>query len=562
MPQDAFHIRRLATELNTLLTGGKINRVAQINKDELVFTIYTGKTTVKLLLSTHATGARVCLTTQEKEPLAVAPNFCMLLRKHLQNAEILSIKQAGEERIIQIEFYCTSDFSECKRTLICEIMGKYSNLILTENGVILGALKTTSLTDNSHRILFSGAKYLYPTPQDKISPLDGAGMRSRLENYLQNRETPPDREELSRFVFDTVSGFAQATARELVKRAKDTPLWVFIPDFFQNQTNEPHLLQKEGVFVDFFAFPVENGVPTPSLCKAEDIYYSSKETAKDFLDKKRKLESAIRGYRKKACKRLQDILERLTESEKADENRIKGELLTANLYRLEKGMKSVTLENWYDEKGGEIKIALDETLSPSKNAAKYFKLYNKQKRAKEVLLPMKEKEESEIKYTDSVLFSLSVSEKDEDLKEVETELVELGLLKAPVKRIGGKKQEKEIPYREYEYKGYRILAGRNNLQNDRLLREASKTDIWLHAQKYHSAHLLILTDGEVPDEVIKVACEICAYYSEGKDGTKIPVDYCQRKCVKKPNKAKAGFVVYENYKTALAIPNKHEEYQK
>ena len=557
MPQDSFHIRRLTNELNALLTGGKINRIAQISKDELLFVVYTGKTTVKLLLSTHATGARVCLTAEEKEPLAVPPNFCMLLRKHLQNAEILSIKQAGEERIIEITFYCTSDFSTCKRTLVCELMGKYSNLILTENGVILGALKTTSLTDDCHRVLFSGAKYLYPAPQDKISPLDGAGLRSLIEN----RGNFTDKEELSRFIFDNVSGFALSTARELVRLADTTPLWSFIPDFFQNQTLRPCVLYIDGVPQDFFAFPVENGVSAPSLCKAADIFYSYKENKKGFEDKKRKLESAIKGYRKKACKRLQDICERLQEAEKADENRIKGELLTANLYRLERGMKCVCLQNWYDENGGELKIRLDETLSPSKNAEKYFKLYNKQKRAKTTLAPMRDKEEKELAYTDSVLFTLSSAESELDLREVEAELVELGVLKPPAKRLGAKKKEAEIPFREYEYKGYRILAGRNNLQNDRLLKQASKTDIWLHAQKYHSAHVLILTDTEVPDEVIKVASEICAYFSEGKDSGKIPVDYCPRRNVKKPNKSKAGFVVYENYKTAVATPNRHDEYK-
>ena len=559
MPQDSFHIRRLTTELNALLTGGKINRIAQMNKDELLFIVYTGKTTVKLLLSTHATGARVCLTAEEKEPLAVPPNFCMLLRKHLQNAEITSIKQAGEERIIEITFYCTSDFSTCHRTLVCELMGKYSNLILVENGVILGALKTTSLTDDCHRVLFSGAKYLYPTPQDKISPLDGAGIRSLIENYDSTRENGGDKEELSRFIFENVSGFALSTAREMIAIAKDMPLDKFIPDFFQNQTCAPHVLYKNGAPQDFFAFPVPNGVPAASLCKAEDIFYSYKENKKGFEDKKRKLESLVKGSRKKACKRLQDILERLQDAEKADDNRIKGELLTANLYRLEKGMKSVCLQNWYDENASDIKIALDETLSPSKNAEKYFKLYNKQKRAKTALAPMREKEEKEISYLDSVLFALSSAEAEVDLKEIESELIELALMKAPAKRLGAKKKEVEIPFREYEYKGYRILAGRNNLQNDRLLKQAAKTDIWLHAQKYHSSHVLILTDTDAPDDVIKAASEICAYYSEGKASGKIPVDYCPKKNIKKPNKSKAGFVVYETYKTAMAEPNKHDE---
>ena len=159
MPQDAFHIRRLSKELNALLTGGKINRISQVDKDELTFIIYTGKSTVKLILSTNASNARVCLSKTEKEPALVALNFCMLLRKHLQGAEILKIEQKDFERIIEITFRCTSDFSECERVLHCEIMGKYSNIVLTETGIVLGALKTTALLDDNHRVLLAGARY-------------------------------------------------------------------------------------------------------------------------------------------------------------------------------------------------------------------------------------------------------------------------------------------------------------------------------------------------------------------------------------------------------------------
>ena len=163
MPQDAFHIRRLTEELNTFLVGGKINRISQVNKDELTFIIYTGKSTVKLILSANASGARVCLSATEKEPAPVAPNFCMLLRNHLQGAEILAVRQHEFERIVEIDLHCTTDFSESKRTLHCELMGKYSNVILTENGIILGALKISSLEDNTHRVLLAGAQWASPS---------------------------------------------------------------------------------------------------------------------------------------------------------------------------------------------------------------------------------------------------------------------------------------------------------------------------------------------------------------------------------------------------------------
>ena len=574
MPQDAFHIRRLADELNAFLVGGKINRISQVNKDELTFIIYTGKSTVKLILSANASNARVCLSLTEKEPAPIAPNFCMLLRKHLQNAEILAVRQYEFERIIEIDLHCTTDFSQSKRTLHCELMGKYSNIVLTENGVILGALKTTALEDNSHRVLLAGAKYLYPAPQDKISVLDRDGLRSRLKNWVSMRGVALESEDLAVFLFENVAGLALSTSREIVRRlerengglesalcsAAKVPVWDFVGEFCLNEPSVACLQMQGGVAVDFFAFPVDGGVAMPSLCKAEDEFFTGRETAKGFADKKRKLENAAKGLKKKLAKKAQDTLERLKDAEKADEYRIKGELLTANLYRIEKGMERIELENWYAEDGGMVAITLDSTLSPSKNAQRYFKLYNKHKRAREVLTPMLENEQRESEYVDSVLSAITSAESADDLKEIETELIEIGLLRAPAQRAGGKKKEMEIPFREYEFDGVKIYVGRNNLQNDRLLKMASPDDIWLHAQKYHSAHVIIAVGGgTVRDETLLYAAEICAYYSDGRESDKIPVDYCKRKFVKKPNKSKAGFVIYTDYKTVLVKPNKHRE---
>ena len=572
MPQDAFHIRRLAQELNTFLVGGRINRISQVNKDELTFIVYTGKTTVKLILSANASNARVCLSLTEKEPAPVAPNFCMLLRKHLQNAEILEVRQHEFERIVELVVHCTTDFSECDRVLHCELMGKYSNVVLTEKGVILGALKTTALESENHRLLLAGVKYEYPAPQDKLSPFDGAGMRSRLQNYLSTHTDGWEKEGLSLFLFENVAGLAMPTAREIVRRAAErnqgadilsesaaVPLWEFVGEFCQNEPNRPCLKMQNGGYADFFAFPVAGGVETPSLCKAEDEFYTARESKKGFEDKKRKLETTVRNLKKKQTKKLQETLERLKDAEKAEEYRIKGELLTANLYRVEKGMKEVELENWYSPDMEKVKIALDATMPPSKNAQRYFKTYNKYKRAKEILTPMLQKEESEIDYTDSVGAAIAAAETELDLKEIETELIEMGLLRAPKERVGSKKKEQAIPFREYEHGGMKIYAGRNNIQNDRLLRAAAPEYIWLHTQKYQSSHVIFVTDGgQVRDETLLFAAEICAYYSDGKDGDKIPVDYCKRKFVKKPSKSKAGFVTYTDYKTVLVTPNGHK----
>ena len=444
MPQDAFHIRRLSKELNALLTGGKINRISQVDKDELTFIIYTGKSTVKLILSTNASNARVCLSKTEKEPALVAPNFCMLLRKHLQGAEILKIEQKDFERIIEITFRCTSDFSECERVLHCEIMGKYSNIVLTETGIVLGALKTTALLDDNHRVLLAGARYEYPAPQDKISPFDEASMRALEQNFYEMHAEGYDEEAFARFLFERVSGLALPTAREIVCRAARVrmPLWAFIGEFCENEPCQPCLKTENGAPTDFFAFPVFGGSPMPSLCKAEDEFYSYRENKKGFEDKKRRLEGAARSLKKKAAKRLQETLERLKEAERAEENRIKGELLTANLYRIEKGMRHIELENWYSETGERIKIALDPLLSPAKNAQKYFKAYNKQKRTKEILTPMKTAEEAELDYADSVLAAIGAADSAEDFKEIETELIEAGFYARPRRARGQRKRKR------------------------------------------------------------------------------------------------------------------------
>ena len=234
MPQDAFHLKRLSDELNEALVHGKINKITQSSKDELTLYIYTKGKVVKLFFSTNATFARVCLTEREKEPLPVAPNFCMLLRKHLLGGEILSVKQYGFERILELTIHCTGDFSSCDRVLHAEIMGKYSNLTLTENGVILGALKPSSLDTLNGRPLFPGAKFVYPNPQDKALPYDTAAVRQRYMAFCANRESISE-DELAEFIFNNVSGFALSTAKELLCR----PM--------------PRLLLPELLFNSFFA---------------------------------------------------------------------------------------------------------------------------------------------------------------------------------------------------------------------------------------------------------------------------------------------------------------------
>jgi len=550
MPQDAFNLRRCAEELNTFLSGGKINRIIQPEKDELVFNVFTGKTVLRLALSASAAYARVCVTQKDKQSPLVAPNFCMLLRKHLLGGEILSVEQVGFERIIAIKIKCVSDFTSAERVLYAEIMGKYSNLILTENGIILGALKTPTLEENARRLLMSGAKYALPDPQDKLCPLEG---EKKIAALMQNCDG--DRAE---FIFNHISGLAIQTARRIEESYVDgTPFSEHLYSYIFEGESSPCVIFDGAIPSDFSAKAVKGGVPFSTLNEAEDFYFTKKEELKDFEGKKRKLKAAASSALKKQEKSLSLSLEKQKECLGLEENKLKGELITSYMYMIKTGAEGCSLVNYYDPEGKEIKISLDKNLTPAQNAQKYYKKYNKQKRTLAAIEPRIKDERAEIDYLNGVISFIDGAEEISDLQETEDELISLALIKAPQTK---KKKEVVIPFRTFEFNGFKIISGRNNVQNDRLLKALSPADIWLHTQKYHSSHVGIITDGkEATADVIEYAARLCAYYSEAKGEKKVPVDYCQRKFVKKPPRAKAGFVVYTDYKTILVeatLPSK------
>ena len=470
----------------------------------------------------------------------------MLLRKYLQGAEILSVETPGFERILIFRFVCFSDFSTAERELRVEIMGKYSNILLTEKGVILGALKTTTIDENCRRAILPGAPYLPPVPQDKTDPSDLPALYALL--------SPPLPEDLPRFLFQHVAGLAPCTAEQIVSGYRGGDFAEYVHDTIFSDEIAPCVVEKNGVPADFFARYVEGGIPFESISAAEQYFYAGRRRKKGFDELQRRLTSAVSSAKKKQEKRLSQILEKRRQCEGMEEDRIKGELLTANLYRLKQGMRSCELENYYDEKGGAVKIVLDERLSPADNAQAYFKRYRKQKRTLEALAPQETEVKAELDYSLSLLAAISSADRMDDLRCLEEELQLAGLLKQPEKRR--KQAAPEYPFRRFEKDGFEILAGRNNLQNDRLIRFSSPDDIWLHAQKYHSSHVVIRTNGRaVPEEVLLLAAGICARYSDAKQGGRIPVDYCPVRQVKKPPKARAGFVVYHDYKTILTEPD-------
>ena len=406
MPQDTFTLRLIAKELDETLRGGKINRVNQPSKEELGLIVYTGKRTLKLTVNANASDCGVYFTEDERENPLVAPNFCMLLRKHLTGAEILGVCLDGFERVLVIRVRCFSDFSETERELRAEIMGKYSNVILVENGTVLGALKTAALDEACKRAVFPGVKYTLPAPQDKIVPTDRAALAALFS--LPHEDT-------ARFLFSHVAGLAPCTAEQIVASYRGGDFAEYLYGYIFSDEISPCVTEREGEVTDFFARQAEGGIPFPTLSAAQSYFYGKRRGRKQIEAERRRLLAAVNAVRKKTEKRLAQIREKQRECASCEENRVKGELLTANLYALSRGMRSCELYNYYDEKGGTVKIALDETLTPSQNAQSYFKKYRKQKRALEIAGPQEREAAAELDYAESLLAAISAAACAEDL---------------------------------------------------------------------------------------------------------------------------------------------------
>ena len=562
MPQDAFTLKYLCEELNAIFKGGKINRIVQPTNDELVFTIYTGKRTEKLLLDVNPSSPRIGIIQKEKESPLTAPNFCMLMRKHLLSATIDNIELIGFDRIVKIECTsCAEFFDAQKKVVFVELMGRYSNMILTQNGKILGGNRGINMFDNGVRPLIVGLDYVYPPTNDKLLPND-----EKLIEYFSNFNGC----DLVQYICKGVQGISVATASEMVSCYLEKTGGVTDENFGENFTkfllnflydapkNACVITEGECVKdVCVFDYKTIGGQRTffDFLYKAEEYYFSQKNKVKNFTSKRDRLLSVCSTAIKKAKKRLTAITSKEKDASNAEENRIKGELLLANIYRIHDYVDQVELENYYD--GSMVKISLDKMLSASKNAENYYKKYNKQKRTLQALAPQRESAESELNYLQSILEEISLAEDIEELSSVQLELESLGLIKVQKQPTKNKKTS-EVSFKRYEIDGFIVRVGKNNLENDKVTFTAKPNDIWLHAKDYHSTHVVIETNNKpVPESLIVKCAQICAYYSKGREGGKTEVVYTQKKNVKKPSGAKPGFCVYDNYKSVLVEPIKH-----
>ncbi len=550
MPQDAFTIKYVAEELSQKLAGGKITKIIQPEKELVIFFIYTDSGTVKLEICLSAKWCRACITEREAVAPAAPPNFCMLLRKHLSGAKIIAVKSLDGERVIYFDLECVTEFEHTSARLYAELMGKYSNAILTENGIVLGALKTAALGENTERALFTGVKYAPPKPQDKVNP-------TSLKELEKLFETPSG--DRAKFIADNIRGVSYATACDMVEFYGENVTANDVNRYICGGEYSPCVVYDNGKPVDFkVRAHSQNKKNYATLLNAQTAYYDFVTAAAAFANAQKRLSSAVSSAIKKAEKRLSAQCDKLLECKDAELIKLKGELITANIYAVKRGMDSFEAINYYDENGGKIKIALDKTLSPADNAQRYYKKYAKLKRTIISVSEQKAQTEAHIEYLNSINAHICAAESVCDLTEIKTELADAGLIKP--ENGGRKKAVETTPFREYTCGKFRILCGRNNVQNDRLLKSISQNDLWLHTHGYHSSHVAVLGGGEaIPDDVISVAAQICAYYSEARSGNKIPVDYCLKKFVKKPPKCAAGYVTYSGYKTILVNGDEHAE---
>ena len=560
MPQDAFTLRQLNSELAALLVGGKISRINQPEKDRLSLLIYTHCGTVKLDIDLSAKFCRISVNEKRTdENPKNAPSFCMLLRKHLQNALITAVGQVGFERVVYFDLTCFSEFSSCDMRLYLEIMGKYSNAILTKDGIIVGALKTTSL-ENAKRVTLTGAKYLLPEKQDKADPTRIEELERLFDSLYGDGFFTGD---TAKLLSERIAGIAFVTAQEMVLSYGDRPTASEVYEYINGGQTRPCITYVNGEMADFKARSgMGEQTRFDTLLQAQAAYYDYAVGLKDFSLSRRRLSSALEGAIKKAEKRLGSVCEKLEECAKIEDVKLAGELITANIYAIQRGDDELKAINYYDENCAGISIRLDPRLTPSQNAQRYYKKYAKLKRTLENASAQKSEIEAKIDYLNSIGESIKAAETEADLQEIKQELISLSLIEnsSPKPQKGRKAQHTEQPFRTFFFDGFKVICGRNNVQNERLIKHLAESDIWLHVKSFHSSHVGILTEGKTAgDGVIKFAAEVCAYYSAAREKDKVSVDFTPKKFVKRPNGSPLGFAVYTDFKTIIVAPDAHTE---
>lgn len=574
MALDGITISNIVNELKEKLLGGRIDKVYQPEKDEIILPIKSLGKTYKLMLSANSSNPRLHFINVFKENPMQAPLFCMVLRKHINGGKIINITQPDFERIINIHISSLNELGDVStKILVIEIMGKHSNImLLNDQDIVLDSIKHISFDKSAVRQILPGKKYVFPPNQNKLNPLNITYDDFKLL-ILDNED------KIQSVIYKSFSGISPIIAKEvcfrseiseniITKNLNDIEINTIyknfndIMDFVKTNsfTNEVIYDDKNKIF-DFSSIPMllfkdSKKEIFEDISNLLEFFYSKRDLGvrinQKTLDLKKFIQTNIdRCLKKKVLqtKTLKDI-------ENRDKLKILGELITANIYSIEKGSKEFTTQNYYDENLRDISIKLDENLTPIENAQKYFKKYNKEKRTFIALQDQIKQNDLDLKYLETVMSSLSFSPDENDINEIRDELYEQGFLKKR-KLKKGEKPKKSKPFHYISSDGFHIYVGKNNKQNDELtLKFATGNDLWLHTKDIPGSHIIIKTENkDVPDKTLNEACNLAAYYSQSREGSNVPVDCVLKKYVKKPSGAKPGMVIFTNNKTYYITPS-------
>ena len=573
MPLDAICLSGVVSEVRAALTGLRVEKVQQPARDQIVLSFRGSR---RLLLCAGASQARIHLTAASRENPAAPPMFCMLLRKHLGGGRLTAIDQPALERVVVLTLETADELGEQgRRRLVLECIGRRSNLILLDGqDRIIDCLRRVDMEMSEKRQVLPGLFYRLPPAQEKANPLaiSGEDLRALLDDA-------PDGTDAAGWLLDRFTALSPLVCRELAhlgcqdrerllsgedreRLAGTFSVWQEMVKGENGKKFTPWMLVKGNSPADFSYMPIYQyggsmeGTAWDAFSPMLDAFYEKREQAERVRQRGADLQRAASSARDRAKRKLALQEKEYAQTQDRDRLRVSGELITANLYRMERGQSVLRAQNYYEEGCPEVDIPLDPLLTPQQNAAKYFKRYNKAKTAEKYLDQQMELARRERDWLESVLDELSRAETEQDFNDIRRELREAGHLKGPAP---GKKEPRRAASRPRTFRssgGFRILVGRSNTQNDQLVREAFKTDYWFHTQRIHGSHTILCAQGQEPDEAsMTEAAMLAAWFSQGREGGQVAVDYTQVRNVRKPNGARPGMVVYDPYQTAYVTPS-------
>lgn len=582
MPFDGVTVCSIVSELNKTILNGKIEKIYQPEKDEITINIRNNKANYKLLISASPMYPKIHLTEENKSNPISAPSFCMLLRKHLIGSRIISITQPSLERVVELTFDCIDEMGySTEKSIIVEVMGRHSNIIFIDNlsMIIIDSIRRVSNDMSSVRTVMPGFKYAYPPSDNKKDPLT-----INKESFLSDVNTVTASIRADKYLVKTFYGISPIMAQEICFRAgieadfdmktisKEHSIRLFeefhsLMDHINSNNYIPNIIADETKNIDFSAIELSiyknyNSICMNSISKTVEVFYYQKDKIDRTKQRNSDLSRIVKTRLERSEKKLGILENELLDAKNSEHYKLCGDIITANLYRISKVEEQVILPNYYSEKGESIEIALDPRLSPSGNAQRYYKQYNKSKVAQRLLTEQIEQVLDEIVYLESIQESLNNSLEESEINEIKQELIQAGYIKRGKENKNNTKnsQRPSKPMHFLSSSGFDIYVGKNNIQNDYLtLKFAAPNDIWFHTKDIPGSHVILKAEGKKPDNItLMEAANLAAYYSKGRLSSNVPVDYAFKKNVKKPSGAKPGKVIYENNKTIFLTPDEEK----